>query len=145
MLFRRQKEFIENFETTLFESFRREIEAEKITLKNYIIDSQLYEKGIDGNGKSLGGYTRTTIRMKIAKNQPYDHVTLKDEGDFYASIYINAYDDHFEVGSDVSHEKFIFKRYTKNVLKITNENMGKFIRTKFIPNLKKQTHDELTK
>ncbi len=58
--------------------------------------TQMFEQGVDSKGESLGEYSANTIygtskyAGKIAKNQPYDHITLKDTGAFYKSIYIKS-------------------------------------------------------
>jgi len=54
-------------------------------------ESQLFEHGIDSQGKSLGEYAATTIEGtasfegKREKGQRFDHITLKDTGGFYAT------------------------------------------------------------
>lgn len=48
-------------------------------------EDQLFDKGIDSVGKSLGTYAEFTIKQKKAKGQPTAHVTLKDTGDFYGT------------------------------------------------------------
>ena len=60
-------------------------------VQNFIIElntecqpsSQLFEKGEDSLGVSLGNYTPFTIQRKVEKGQRIDHITLKDLGDFY--------------------------------------------------------------
>lgn len=140
-MFGRQLAFLDSFEATLFENIRKTIDENSIELKEYVIESQLYDQGIDGDGRKLEGYKRTTIRYKIAKGQPADRTTLKDKGNFYASIEIRAYTDRFEISSNVSHDKFLTKRYGKNILKITDGNMRDFILKFFIPNLKKYVNN----
>lgn len=138
VLFKKQIEFVDNFETLLFEKFREGVQSYGLVLKNYIVEKQLYDKGIDGTGKRLEGYTRTTIRYKLQKGQPADRTTLKDEGEFHASIEIKAFSDHFEVSSNVTHDKFIIKHYGRNVLKITNDNLKEFIEKFVLPKLKER-------
>lgn len=68
---------------------------EDLKIKKYVIkliQEQLYNDGENGNGQSLGEYSKATIygtsnfKGKIEKNQPYDRVTLKDTGAFYKSM-----------------------------------------------------------
>jgi len=136
MLFKSQIRFVEDFERKFLLHFKETIEKNSFIIKNYVIKKQLYDKGIDGNTKRLKGYTRTTIRYKISKGQPSDRTTLKDKGDFYASITIDAYFDRFELSSNVSHTKYLIKRYGQEILKPTVENMNEFMRVHFIPSLK---------
>lgn len=52
--------------------------------------SQLFD-GKDSDGKEITpGYSPFTIMIKKQKGQPTDRVTLKDEGDFYNSFFLNA-------------------------------------------------------
>ena len=118
------------------EQLEQTINAFDFVLKDYVINKQLFREGIDGDGERLEGYKRTTIRLKIRKGDPADRTTLRDEGDFHASIQIDAFSDRFEVSSGVGYDKYILKRYGRNVLKITNENFREFMENYFIPNLK---------
>lgn len=47
-------------------------------------NTEMLYSGIDSEGKSLGQYADRTIEYKKKKNQPYDRITLKDEGDYYS-------------------------------------------------------------
>lgn len=144
-IFSRQKRFIDSFEKTLMEELEQTINSFDFVLKDYVVNKQLFREGIDGDGKRLEGYKRTTIRIKIRKGQPVDRTTLHDEEDFVNSIQIDAFSDRFEVTSDVDHDKYIVKRYGQNVLKITNENFREFMINYFLPNLKKKTDDRFAK
>ena len=121
-MFTTQKEFITEIEEGVFEEMNRSITMNGFVLENYIVEKQLFEKGIDGSGQRLEGYARTTIRIKIKKGQPVDRTTLRDDNEFHPSIQIDAFSDRFEVSSDVSHAKWILNRYGRNVMKITKEN-----------------------
>ena len=144
-MFNNQIKFIENFESILNEQFKESIMKHNLILKDCLIEKQLFDKGIDGNGKRLEGYTRTTIRYKLSKNQPADRTTLKDEGKFHAKIEINAFSDHFEIKTDVEYDKYILKRYGRNVLKLTNEHLKEFVIKYLIPNLKDYVNNRITK
>jgi hypothetical protein len=144
-MFGAQKKFIDDLQFQLMKELEMTIRAFDFVLKDYIINKQLFTQGIDGDGIKLPGYKRTTIRIKIAKGDPVDRTTLRDKGEFYAHIRIDAFSDRFEVGSDVSHDKFIFKRYGLNVLKITNENIREFMNVYFLPNLKEYVSKQITR
>ena len=144
-LFKKQIAYLEKIESEFYATLQKTIESNKVVIKNYIIDKQLFQKGIDGNKKRLEGYKRTTIRYKISKGQPADRTTLKDQGDFHASITIKAFNDRFEVSSNVVHAKYLIKRYKKDILRPTNENMNEFIREHFIPNLKQRFNGKFAK
>ena len=127
MLFEKQIAFLKTFEALINRQLQQTIQQNNMILKDVLINQQLFEKGIDGKGKKLEAYKRTTIRMKISKGQPVDRTTLKDEGDFHASVEIQADSQSFTISSDVSHDKYIVKRYGKDVLRITDENIKEFM------------------
>lgn len=64
---------------------------------------QLYDKGVDANGDPTGQYAHATIygtvnfEGKIAKGQPYDHVTLKDSGASYDTMKVKNENDGAEI------------------------------------------------
>lgn len=145
-IFRKGKEFIDTLEKSIQDVFRESIEVSGFVLKEYLVNDQLYEKGIDGDGNKITpGYKRTTIRIKIGKGQPVDRVTLHDKEEFVDSIEINAFNDRFEISSNVSYDKYILKKYGRNVLKITNENMREFLEDFYLPRLKQINNDNIAR
>lgn len=143
MIFSRQIAFIESLESQVFETMQQVIRDFGFELEEAIREDQLFEKGEDGNKKKLLGYSRTTIRIKIAKGQPVDRTTLRDENDFHPSIQIEAKSEGFEVSSNVTHAKFLIGRYGSAILRPNIDNMRDFIENHFIPNFKKQIQDVL--
>ena len=89
---------------------------------------QLYDKGVDSEGTPLeaigGNYSPKTKRYKAEQGQRYDHVTLEDTGEFYASekaeftsnggILLTA--DTIKDGEDIQ------DRWGKNILGLTTES-----------------------
>lgn len=144
-IFKAQKRFVTNLEKGMFMELQRTIGAFNYVLKDYVTNKQLFQKGIDGDGVKLAGYARTTIRMKIGKGQPVDRTTTVDEGDFHASIEIKAFSDRFEVSSNVPHDKYIVKRYGRNILKLTDENIREFMIVYFLPNMKRYVNSKIAK
>ena len=67
-------------------------------------DEQLFERGIDSEGQSLGTYAASTIIRKsaegIAHPSPYAWVTLFNDGDFYESFQIFVDKDSFTIVAD---------------------------------------------
>ena len=53
---------------------------------------QLYEKGVNSLGESIGEYSRYTKAIKQQQGAISDHVTLNDTGDFYNSfrVYLDS-------------------------------------------------------
>lgn len=145
-IFSDQIKFLQDLKDNLVnDSFRDTIESFGFVLKDFIVNKQLFREGIDGNGKKLLGYRRTTIILKISKNQPVDRTTLHDEEKFVQSIQVDSYDDKFEISSDVSYDKYIVKKYGIDVLSPTNENMKEFLENYFLPKMKEYVDNKITK
>jgi hypothetical protein len=98
---------------------------------NMITNDQLYDKGIDGDGASLGVYSDYTKEYKKFKGERYDHVTLFDEGDFYKSFKIELKGLIAEVKANTikTDEKGVKKDlldvYGDAILELTKENLEK--------------------
>ncbi len=145
-IFSDQIKFLRLFqERLIFESFKDALEKNGLILKDLIVEEQLYKEGIDGKGKKLKGYSRFTIRIKISKGQPVDRTTLQDEKDFVNSITVDSKEDEFSITSDVTHDKYIIKKYGKDVLSPTTENMKDFLEDYFLPKLKENVDNEISK
>jgi len=84
---------------------------------------QLYDFGIDANGKSLGEYSAKTIIIKEAKNQPFDHVTLKDTGDFYKSFKLIIGANEFEIDANTEKDDKDLAEVYGEILGLTDENV----------------------
>jgi hypothetical protein len=65
-------------------------------------EDQLEEEGIDSLGRKLGDYAPSTIAYKRRKGQRYDHVTLKDTGDFYNSFNVKVNVNEIIIDADDS-------------------------------------------
>ena len=79
---------------------------QSIILENeYVItdmnsEDQLYEQGINRLGVNImdyAPYSPLTIEIKKEKGQPYNRVTLRDEGDFEQSFYVEADTQQFTI------------------------------------------------
>jgi hypothetical protein len=97
--------------------------SDKIIELNTI--EQLYEDGIDSKGKDLGLYSDFTIEIKILKNDRFDHVTLKDTGDFYNSFRVTADRGEITISADDSskYDAPLSSFYGKDIIGLTDENL----------------------
>jgi len=90
---------------------------------------QLYEEGEDSKGRWLGLYRPFTIVKKLKNNNPkgrrVDHVTLYDQGRFYASMKVNYDSDSFEVTADDSsyYDRPLFEIYGEDVVGLNSFNL----------------------
>ena len=96
--------------------------------QRFIIDlnteEQLFEKGIDSLGASLGDYSDFTKVVKGIKGQRIDHITLEDTGDFYKSFAIKVQNGGFLIVADGQKEDTnLLEEYGKEVLGLTDENL----------------------
>jgi len=58
---------------------------------DYIVNKQntrLENKGTDAKESPIGSYSSVTVSFKKSKGDRYDHVTLKDEGNWYNSMFV---------------------------------------------------------
>lgn len=136
-IFFEQLNFIDEFESKLNEVLKQTINQFGFVLKDFVVNKQLFQKGEDGKGERLPGYRRTTIKIKISKGQPADRTTLHDTEKFVGSITIDAFEDRFEISSNVTYDKYIIKRYGRDVLRVSDENFREFLDNYFLPKLKK--------
>mgnify|MGYP003147448161 CR=1 FL=1 len=115
--------------------------------------SQLFEFGVDSFGKLLDedGYADSTIvgvkgrfKGKIEKGQRFDHITLEDTGDFYASFKIETGGSAFLFKITANPRKDnsnLFDDFGKDVVGWTEQNVQIIIdaiRSKIVPILKKR-------
>ena len=96
--------------------------------QRFIIDlnteEQLFEKGIDSLGDSLGEYTDFTKVVKGLKGQRIDHITLEDTGEFYKSFAIKVQNGGFLIVADGQKEDTnLLEEYGKEILGLTDENL----------------------
>nr|DAZ50399.1 MAG TPA: hypothetical protein [Caudoviricetes sp.] len=116
----------------------------------YIVDlnaeEQLYEQGVNNLGVSISDYapySPVTIEIKKAKGQPTNRVTLRDEGDFESSFFLDVGQNQFEIkASDWKTEELI-KKYGRQILGLTNENIEKLIWDFIYPDLLSKLKNEL--
>lgn len=112
---------LQSSDAWMFALSQKEVQDEIIRLNTI---NQLYEEGIRSDGSPLGPYQPFTIEIKRQKGQPYDHVTLRDTGEFYASFRVFYDADTFEVTADGDKgDKNLFDVYGDNVLGLTEFNL----------------------
>lgn len=101
-------------------------------------EGQLYEEGRNSLGVDIMDYmpyTPYTIEIKRMKGQPTDRVTLRDTGDFESSFYITTNATEFEIcASDAKTAKLI-KKYGREILGLTDENIERLIEDYIRPGL----------
>lgn len=100
---------------------------------------QMEAFGIDSTGSSIEPeYKRTTVRIKKAKGQESDFVTLKDSGDFHGSIRAKLFKNKVRITSSDGKAPMLFQKYGESVLGLAPFNI-KFIAQKIRPKVARLT------
>ena len=91
--------------------------------------SQLFELGVDSNGTDLGEYTPFTIEQKLAKGQPIDRITLKDDGGFYKSWRVKATQEGWEFSVDpIKDDTNLIEEWGEDIVGLFPPNLKRVIR-----------------
>jgi len=123
---------------------------QSIILENeYIItdmnsEDQLYEQGINRLGVNImdyAPYSPLTIEIKKEKGQPYNRVTLRDEGGFEQSFYVEADTQQFTIKAADWKTEDLIQRYGRQILGLTEENKIILIWEYIYPELKAKTKE----
>lgn len=118
---------------------------QSIILENeYVItdmnsEDQLYEQGINRLGVNImdyAPYSPLTIEIKKEKGQPYNRVTLRDEGDFEQSFYVESDTQQFTIKAADWKTEDLIQRYGRQILGLTEENKIILIWEYIYPELK---------
>ena len=145
-IFDDQIRFLREFkEQTIFEVMQETFSQFDFVVKDYVVNKQLFQEGINGKGIKLPKYAKSTISIKIRKRQPTDRTTLHDTERFVGSITIDTMFDRFEITSNVTYDKYIIERYGLELLEPTNENIRDFLMNFYLPKLKQRVQQDLKK
>lgn len=108
----------------------------------YIVDmnaeEQLFERGVNRLGVEImdyAPYSPVTIEIKKALGQPTNRVTLRDEGDFESSFFLEVGDKQFEVKASDFKTEDLIKKYGRQILGLTDENIAILIWQYIYPDL----------
>lgn len=97
------------------------------TLKAQIIDlnqSQMYDKGIDAKGETLGDYSPVSV-AKYGKRP--GHIQLKDTGEFYDSMKVGVEEDKFVITGDTNKGDVDLANIYPDALGLTTESKDEII------------------
>ena len=116
----------------------------------YIVDlnaeEQLFEQGINRLGVEISDYapySPVTIAIKEAKGQPTNRVTLRDTGDFEASFFLEVGDKQFEIKASDFKTEDLIKKYGRQILGLTDENIAALIWQYIFPDLMEKAKNVL--
>jgi len=128
MLFDRKIKEINIVKAGVLNAVKKSIEADKHVIEDDITDDQMWSKGIDGFGKSLGEYSPYTKKIKSTKGQRIDHITLRDTGEFHKSIKVILTSAGVQITSDPVKEDGtnLINEYGEAILYLTESNLNEF-------------------
>jgi hypothetical protein len=106
-----------------------ETDAELIKLQQ----EQLYAGQLASGARIQPEYRPFTVDEKIKNNQPFDRVTLKDQGDFYKGIYVTAYKDGVEIDSNDFKSESLKKKYTEEIFGLNKHYATRYSVEQVIP------------
>lgn len=116
----------------------------------YIVDmnaeEQLFEQGINRLGVEISDYapySPVTIQIKEAKRQPTNRVTLRDEGDFESSFFLEVGDKQFEIKASDFKTEDLIKKYGRQILGLTDENIAILIWQYIYPDLMNEVKKQI--
>jgi len=119
-------------------------EFRKLIIDLNTID-QLYNQGVDSRGVSLGDYTAYTKSLKQQKGERYDHITLKDTGEFYKSFRIIFTGDALQiVANPIKDDTNLFKEFGIDIVGLTEDSMS-VVTTKALQLIKPSIKQQLLK
>lgn len=131
-----------NFEQSLYDIVRRAIRDNEQFIVS--LNALQMDRGLrSDNSVITPTYEILTVKLKKAKSQPYDRVTLRDSGKFYKSLYIEYHSDHIRIYTDESEPYFrdLRPKYGNAIYGLTPEDI-KLVAQRFVlPRIKKYFKD----
>lgn len=100
--------------------------------------NQLFEQGITRDGVSIADYapySPITIEIKKEKGQPTNRVTLRDEGDFEQSFYLEITETGFEIKASDWKTADLVVYYGEEILGLTDDNLQDLLKSYILPEL----------
>ena len=90
--------------------------------------------GRDSDGNQIRpDYAESTKRIKDRRGDPYDRVTLKHEGDFYASWKVIYGNKEFIFGADDYKAQYLIRKYGAEIYGLTPDNVSKLAKRLKLP------------
>ena len=129
---------LEKLEKGIVKTMQKTIKDNDVIIHELVSEEQLYEKGVNSYSVKISDYkpySPYTVTIKKEKGQPSNRVTLRDSGDFHESFYVNITDTYFEVLATDPKTGDLIKKYGKEILGLTEENISEILFNYIIPDL----------
>ena len=136
---------IERFERKLKElkasinkGIQTSIQANEQVLINQQTNEQFFEGKDSMNVNFVPDYATSTKKYKQRNGQPTNRVTLKDSGDLYDSITIQANTTQAIISTNIEYFKYLVAHYGNNtILGIQDDAMEAFLVRYTLPEIEK--------
>jgi len=117
-------------------------EVDKILIKNEkviltMLKFRLFTFGADGNYDKLEGYSKKTIAIKKKNNQKTNITTLRDQGNFYAGMYLEVESGKILISSKDRKTGLIAEKYGPSIFELTYKQQADIISNIIEPELQK--------
>ena len=107
-----------------------------------LVKNRLFQRGEDGDGKKISpGYSRKTIAKKRNKRQRTSHVTLRDTGEFYKSMFVEFINNNIIIDSNDDVTPLLEEKYGEAILKLTDYELDFVIDSILEPAINKFIND----
>ena len=135
---------VEDLQKSVNLSIKESVNKNKDVLKTMQTEQQMFT-GQTATEKAIKpSYQPSTINYKKRTGQPFDRVTLKDTGDFYKSIEIEAKANDFVISTQISYSIYLVEKYA-DILGITDTNLNTFVNNYTLPVIKQNFNDIIAK
>ena len=143
-VFDKAKEAIRGLSGGINDVIKETFRQQQKLIVNYNAEEQLYKLGEDSKGSIIKpAYSRATVKLKRAKGQPINRVTLRDTGKFHKTLIVTPFEDYVEISSNISYSKYLLKKYGDNILGIQEELLKDFVKLYVLPKLKEEAKRKL--
>lgn len=122
---------IKQLESNISLYIRESVEENEAFILDMNTENQLFELGVNIDGVKIGSYAPykdITVKIKRLKGQPTSRVTLRDEGDFHRSFFLDISNDGFFIDASDEKTQRLAEKYSSdfaktNILGLTEENI----------------------
>lgn len=144
-VFDKEIETIESLRLIIHDSIKEAFRRYDFVILDYLTNKQWFQKGQKSDGKIIKpAYSRITIKIKQAKGDPYDRVTLRDTGKLYKSIDLIAGERALIARITVEYFRKLELKYGKRILGIQDQFLEEFCENYILPQIKKNIDDKFT-
>lgn len=98
--------------------------------------SQMYDSGENRAGEKIQPpYVPLTVSIKKQKGQPTNRVTLRDTGEFHASLGIEYLPEGFAITADDWKRDKLVAKYGKEILGLQDEFVAFLAKERYLPRM----------